>query len=523
MMKTLLRLLLFIAYGLPLLAHAGPANEFAAASRSQQAVLLQQWAADPQPERLPLLETLKQENVVTDDAKHAFAQNGTVLTPLEGDAKPQGDTKKVWLNNRLRILIANALSAHRLVSPDSTVRLQAAKSLQREAQADQLPLLTHRFEVEKDSAVHDALAIALANLQLADTHPQVRLKAVELLGTSGDPDTQGRLQSLIDPKTEPDATVRAAAVVSLKAVQHRLLMGDLLGQAFTGLSLGSILLLAALGLAITYGLLGVINMAHGEMLMLGAYSTYMVQSLFQHYAPGLLAIYPLVALPVAFFITAGIGMALERTVIRHLYGRPLETLLATWGISLILIQGVRVLFGAQNLEVANPGWLSGGIQLLPNLVLPYNRIAVIIFVLLVLALTWLLLNKTRLGMNVRAVTQNRAMAACCGVPTGRVDMLAFGLGSGIAGLGGVALSQLSNVGPELGQGYIIDSFLVVVLGGVGQLAGTVVAAFGLGIVNKILEPEIGAVLGKILILALIILFIQKRPQGLFAFKGRVID
>jgi urea transport system permease protein len=249
----------------------------------------------------------------------------------------------------------------------------------------------------------------------------------------------------------------------------------------------------------------------------------MVQSLFQHYAPGLLALYPLVALPVAFFITAGIGMALERTVIRHLYGRPLETLLATWGISLILIQAVRVLFGAQNVEVANPGWLSGGIQLLPNLVLPYNRIAVIIFVLLVLALTWLLLNKTRLGMNVRAVTQNRAMAACCGVPTGRVDMLAFGLGSGIAGLGGVALSQLSNVGPELGQGYIIDSFLVVVLGGVGQLAGTVVAAFGLGIVNKILEPEIGAVLGKILILALIILFIQKRPQGLFAFKGRVID
>src|SRR5471030_2237905 len=444
-MKTLLRSLLFLLGCLPWLVHAGPANDFAAASRSQQATLLQQWAADPQPERLPLLETLKQENVVTDDAKHAFAQNGTVLTPLEGDAKPQGDTKKV------------------------------------------------------------------------------RLKAVELLGTSGDPDTQGRLQSLIDPKTEPDATVRAAAVVSLKAVQHRLLMGDLLGQAFTGLSLGSILLLAALGLAITYGLLGVINMAHGEMLMLGAYSTYMVQSLFQHYAPGLLAIYPLVALPVAFFITAGIGMALERTVIRHLYGRPLETLLATWGISLILIQGVRVLFGAQNLEVANPGWLSGGIQLLPNLVLPYNRIAVIIFVLLVLALTWLLLNKTRLGMNVRAVTQNRAMAACCGVPTGRVDMLAFGLGSGIAGLGGVALSQLGNVGPELGQGYIIDSFLVVVLGGVGQLAGTVVAAFGLGIVNKILEPEIGAVLGKILILALIILFIQKRPQGLFAFKGRVTD
>lgn len=522
-MRILIRSLLFLLCCLPLLAEAGAANDFAAASRSQQATLLQQWAADPQPERLPLLEALKQENVVIDEAKHAFIQNGDQLTPLEGDVKPQGDSKKVWLNNRLRILIANALSAHLLVSTDSAIRLQAAKALQREAQADQLPLLTHRLELEKDSTVHNALSIALANLQLTDASPQVRLKAVELLGTSGDPDTQGRLQSLTDPKTEADATVRDAARASLKAVQHRLMIGDLLGQAFTGLSLGSILLLAALGLAITYGLLGVINMAHGEMLMLGSYSTYMVQSLFQHYAPGLLALYPLVALPVAFFITAGIGMALERTVIRHLYGRPLETLLATWGISLILIQGVRVLFGAQNVEVANPGWLSGGIQLLPNLVLPYNRIAVIIFVMLVLGLTWLLLNKTRLGMNVRAVTQNRAMAACCGVPTGRVDMLAFGLGSGIAGLGGVALSQLSNVGPELGQGYIIDSFLVVVLGGVGQLAGTVVAAFGLGIVNKILEPEIGAVLGKILILALIILFIQKRPQGFFAFKGRVID
>lgn len=297
----------------------------------------------------------------------------------------------------------------------------------------------------------------------------------------------------------------------------------MIGQVFSGLSLGSILLLAALGLAITYGLLGVINMAHGEMLMLGAYSAYLVQSLFQQLAPHWLALYPLVALPVAFFITAGIGMALERTVIRHLYGRPLETLLATWGISLMLIQGVRMIFGAQNLEVANLAWLSGGVQLLPNLVLPWNRIAVIAFVVIVLLLTWLLLNKTRLGLQVRAVTQNRAMAACCGVATGKVDMLAFGLGSGIAGLGGVALSQLGNVGPELGQGYIIDSFLVVVLGGVGQLAGSVVAALGLGMLNKILEPQIGAVLGKILILVLIILFIQKRPQGLFALKGRVSD
>lgn len=518
-----LRPWLWLLCCLPLWAQAGPASDFAAASRAQQARLLQAWAAEPDAARLPLLQALKQEKVVIDGAGQAFVQQGDKLLPLEGDAAAQGTVKKVWLNNRLRILIANALSAHRLVSDDAQLRLQAATALQREAQSDQLPLLSRRLAVEQNAEVHLALSVALANLQLAADSPQVRLNAVKLLGSSSDAQTLARLQMLTQAANEPDAAVRAAAQQSLDSIKHRLMIGDLIGQAFAGLSLGSILLLAALGLAITYGLLGVINMAHGEMLMLGAYAAYLVQGLFQQFAPQWLVLYPLVALPVAFAVTAAIGMALERTVIRHLYGRPLETLLATWGISLMLIQLVRMLFGTQNVEVANPAWLSGGIALLPNLVLPWNRIAVMVFVALVLVFTWLLLNKTRLGMNVRAVTQNRAMAACCGVPTGRVDMLAFGLGSGIAGLGGVALSQLGNVGPELGQGYIIDSFLVVVLGGVGQLAGTVVAALGLGIVNKILEPQLGAVLGKILILALIVLFIQKRPQGLFAFKGRVID
>lgn len=403
------------------------------------------------------------------------------------------------------------------------LRLAAAQQLQKTAKAAQRPLLEARLRIESDAGVKEALGLALANLQLGDPDPALRLSAVRLLGESGDPLARTRLENLLDPAVEPEEGVRIAAATSLAQVKRRLLVGDLLGQAFSGLSLGSILLLAALGLAITYGLLGVINMAHGEMLMLGAYSTYVVQLLFQRLAPEWLALYPLLALPVAFCVSAAIGMALERTVIRHLYGRPLETLLATWGISLVLIQLVRMLFGAQNVEVANPAWLSGGIQVLPNLVLPWNRIVIIGFALFVLLLTWLLLNRTRLGLNVRAVTQNRNMAACCGVPTGRVDMLAFGLGSGIAGLGGVALSQVGNVGPDLGQGYIIDSFLVVVLGGVGQLAGSVLAAFGLGVANKILEPQIGAVLGKILILALIVLFIQKRPQGLFALKGRVID
>jgi len=508
---------------LPWLAQAGPAADFAAASRTQQAALLQQWAAAPDASRLPLLEALKAENVVVDDNQQPFSSQNNRLLPLDSASQPDGATKKLLMNNRLRVLINSALAAHQLVSSDAGVRLHAAQQLQNDGAAEQLPLIEQRLAAEPEPRVQRALAMAAANLQLASGDALVRLKAVKLLGESSDPGMQASLQRLTQPEQEPEAIVRDAAAQSLQQIKDRLKWGEWLGQAFSGFSLGSILLLAALGLAITYGLLGVINMAHGEMLMLGAYATWLVQSFFQHYAPQWLEWYPLLALPVAFAVTAGTGMLLERTIIRHLYGRPLETLLATWGISLMLIQLVRILFGAQNLEVANPSWLSGGLQVLPNLVLPWNRIAVIIFVTGVLLLTWLLLNRTRLGMNVRAVTQNRAMADCCGVPTGRIDMLAFGLGSGIAGLGGVALSQLGNVGPELGQGYIIDSFLVVVLGGVGQLAGTVVAAFGLGILNKLLEPQIGAVLGKILILVLIVLFIQKRPQGLFAMKGRVID
>src|SRR5450830_1752950 len=442
--RFILTALLLLPFG----AHAGDAEDFLSANPTQQAKLLQDWAAQPDPARIELVDALQQ-----------------------GQLTVNGETKTVRLNNRLRGLIDNVQASQQLLAAD----------------------------------------------------PKVRLAAVRLLGSTGDPLARTRLETLLAPGVETDAAVHTAAETSLAQVKRKLMLGEILGQAFSGMSLGSILLLAALWLAITFGLRGVINMAHGEMLMLGAYSTYVVQLLMQRYVPHAIEFYPLIALPVAFFVTAAIGMALERTVIRHLYGRPLETLLATWGISLMLIQLVRLVFGAQNVEVANPAWLSGGIQVLPNLVLPYNRIVIIAFALCVVVLTWLLLNKTRLGLNVRAVTQNRNMAACCGVPTGRVDMLAFGLGSGIAGLGGVALSQIGNVGPDLGQSYIIDSFLVVVLGGVGQLAGSVTAAFGLGIANKILEPQIGAVLGKILILALIILFIQKRPQGLFALKGRVID
>ncbi|MFI8745442.1 urea ABC transporter permease subunit UrtB [Pseudomonas sp. NPDC077186] len=522
MPTALTRILLGLLLLLPLVASANEADAFVAANPAKQAKLLQDWAAAPTPERLPLLQALQQGRVAGDADKRAFIQQAGSWQAATGELQPATTPKKLRLNNRLRGLIASALASHRLLDDDAAVRLEAAQQLQRNTPPALLPLLESRLSIEADEAVRDALTLALANLQLAAEAPAVRLAAVERLGQTGDPLARTRLEALL-AGAESDAAVRSAAEKSLAQVKNKLLVGELLGQAFSGLSLGSILLLAALGLAITFGLLGVINMAHGEMLMLGAYTTYVVQIAFQKFAPSYLALYPLLALPIAFLVTAAIGMALERTVIRHLYGRPLETLLATWGISLILIQLVRVTFGAQNVEVANPYWLSGGVQVLPNLVLPYNRIVIIGFALFVVLLTWLLLNKTRLGLNVRAVTQNRNMAACCGVPTGRVDMLAFGLGSGIAGLGGVALSQIGNVGPDLGQSYIIDSFLVVVLGGVGQLAGSVTAAFGLGVLNKFLEPQIGAVLGKILILALIILFIQKRPQGLFALKGRVID
>jgi urea transport system permease protein len=365
--------------------------------------------------------------------------------------------------------------------------------------------------------------IATANLQSPDA--AVRKSAViDLAGSSNArllPTLQRMLEKHADgTNIEPDEAVRIAVVGTLGEIKGRLQRVEMIGNLFYGVSLGSVLLLAALGLAITFGLMGIINMAHGELLMIGAYTTYLCQMLFRTYFPAAIDGYLILALPAAFLVAGAVGVLLERTVIRWLYGRPLETLLATWGISLMLMQTVRTIFGAQNVEVANPSWMSGGVTVLGSLVLSYNRIVIIFFALFVVLAVWLILNKTRLGLFVRAVTQNRRMAGCVGVSTGKVDMMTFGLGSGIAGLGGVALSQLGNVGPALGQSYIVDSFMVVVLGGVGQLAGTVIGALGLGVVNKFLEPMSGAVMAKILILVFIIIFIQRRPQGLFAMKGR---
>jgi len=315
--------------------------------------------------------------------------------------------------------------------------------------------------------------------------------------------------------------VKAAITASISNIDGSLVWGDRINAVFSGISLGSVLLLAALGLAITYGLMGVINMAHGELMMIGAYATYVVQGVFQRYLPeSAFGWYLVAAIPVAFLVSALVGAVLERGVIRFLYGRPLETLLATWGISLMLQQFVRSIFGAQNVGVENPSWMSGGFTMLSNVTLPWNRICIIVFAgLVLLAMGWLI-GRTRLGLFVRGVTQNRPIASCMGVNTARIDTYAFALGSGIAGLAGCALSQIGNVGPDLGQSYIVDSFMVVVMGGVGQLAGTVYAAMGLGILNKFIEGWAGAVLAKIAVLVFIIIFIQKRPQGIFAVKGR---
>jgi len=431
----------------------------------------------------------------------------------------------VAVNNRLRRAIGAALSVARLYAPDPAHRLAAARGLQRGTDAALLPTLEKALAGEKNVEVQAALTIAIAALQLKSDRPLLRAQAARTLGKTGNAAFRPMLQGLLQQDAqgiyaESDADVRAAAATALHRIERHVKAVEWVGNLFYGVSLGSVLLLAALGLAITFGLMGVINMAHGELLMIGAYVTYAVQALFRSWIPQWLDAYVIAAMPVAFVVTALIGMALERTVIRWLYGRPLETLLATWGISLMLMQAVRTLFGAQNVEVSNPSWMSGGITVLGSLVLSYNRVAIIVFAMLVVLLVWALLNHTRLGLFVRAITQNRRMADCVGVLTGRVDMLAFGLGAGIAGLAGVALSQLGNVGPDLGRNYIVDSFMVVVLGGVGQLAGTVVAALGLGAVTKFLEPYSGAVMAKIAILVLIVLFVQKRPQGLFAPRGR---
>ena len=430
------------------------------------------------------------------------------------------EAEEVVNNNRMRREIEAALASLKLLSPNLAERVEAIKALKEAPDESRLPLIDKALVTETDAKLRAELDLLRAAIMVTSSDKAKRLAAATALAASNEPATKNLLIERLAPGVEADAEVRTQLRAALTRLESRLAWGERLGVVFTGLSLGSILVLVALGLAITYGLMGVINMAHGELMMIGAYATYVVQNLFKAWLPEYFDFYIVLAIPASFLVAAGVGAVLERGVIRWLYGRPLETLLATWGISLVLMQTVRTIFGAQNVPVENPSWLSGGVSVLSNLTLPYNRLAIIVFAIAVFAGLTFMVTRTRLGLFVRGVTQNRRMAACMGVNTARVDTYAFALGSGIAGLAGCALSQVGNVGPDLGQGYIVDSFMVVVLGGVGQLIGTVYAALGLGVINKLLEGWTGAVLAKIFVLVLIVVFIQKRPQGLFAMKGR---
>ncbi len=498
-----------------------PAQALAIASGDSESRIaaLNEVALAADPALAAYAQALLNDEVKVADGKAIVVRDDRATDAATGASMPMPEAlEDVIINNRMRSELQAALAALRLFSPDRAERMKAIAELKSQADDSKLPLVEKAAATEQDPEIKAELALLKAAVQIASPDSAKRLAAAKLLGDSLQPATRSLL--LERREAETDAAVRAAITQSLNAVESRLAWGERLGVLFTGLSLGSILLLVALGLAITYGLMGVINMAHGELMMIGAYATYMVQNVFREYLPGWFDWYVLAAIPVAFLVSALVGAVLERSVIRWLYGRPLETLLATWGISLILMQLVRTIFGAQNVGVENPSWLSGGLQVLPNLILPYNRLAILLFAGLVLAGVALLISQTRLGLFVRGVTQNRRMASCVGINTARVDTYAFSLGAGIAGLAGCALSQVGNVGPDLGQGYIVDSFMVVVLGGVGQLAGTVYAGLGLGVLNKLLEGWQGAVLAKIMVLAFIVIFIQKRPQGIFAMKGR---
>jgi urea transport system permease protein len=427
----------------------------------------------------------------------------------------------VRLNNHLRRDVEAAISGLTLSSPDAGKRIEAAQSIFKSHNEAILPAIESALQKETNKDARQALTAARGAILLFkdDATEQQKLDAVANIRSRGD---QEALAMLTDVPADAPPSVVHAAAGAIAAIQQRLALWSVVQNAWYGLSLGSVLLLAAIGLAITFGVMGVINMAHGEMVMIGAYVTFVVQQVIRTSYAGLADYSLLIAVPAAFIVAGAIGILIERTIIRFLYGRPLETLLATWGLSLVLQQAVRTMFGPTNQEVGNPSWMSGAFQL-GQISITYNRLWILCFTLAVFAVLLAMLRYTALGLEMRAVTQNRRMAASMGIATSRVDALTFGLGSGIAGIAGVALSQIDNVSPNLGQSYIIDSFMVVVFGGVGNLWGTLVGAFTLGIANKFLEPVAGAVLGKIAILVLIILFIQKRPRGLFALKGRAVE
>ncbi len=455
------------------------------------------------------------------------AESLDLLDPLT--AKPEGSAprdglEKIGTNNRLRRFLRIALARYELADPNPRVRLAAVTEMLRSLDASTAAILKERQRVETDRRVRAEIELAIALSSLDGTGGRARVEAIAILAAHPDPQVRNRLAALLEKNVdgtfiESDPSVRDAAARTLASIDRALALYRGVETLFFGLSLGSVLVLVAIGLAITFGLMGVINMAHGELMMLGAYTTYVVQRLM----PGHIGVSILIAIPAAFLVAGLAGIVVERCVIRFLYGRPLETLLATFGVSLLLQQLVRTLFTANNRDVETPAWLSGTWQVNDALALTYNRLFIILFTILVFGALVVFLKRTRLGLAIRAVSQNRAMAQALGVRSELVDALTFGVGSGIAGMAGVALTQLTNVGPNLGQSYIIDSFMVVVFGGVGNLWGTLIGGLSMGVVDKLLEPYAGAVLGKIAVLVALILFIQRRPKGLFPQMGRAVE
>jgi urea transport system permease protein len=523
-----LSVFLIAAFALP--AFAGPFEDavakFANDEFSDTEEAIGEIATSGNPLAFPIISALGEDRLSADpDTKKVFITqpDGKIIDAATGAAvdKLPDNAASVRVNNRLRRSVEAALGGLTLLSPDPTKRVAAAQSVFKTHDEAMLPVIDGALAKETNKAAMTAFTEARAAILLykSDATDVEKLEAIATVKARGDQEAMALLTGL--GSDQPPAIASAAANATA-AIQRTLALWSTVQNAWYGLSLGSVLLLAAIGLAITFGVMGIINMAHGEMVMLGAYTTFVVQEVIRTRYPALFDYSLLIAVPLAFLVAGAIGVLIERSIIRFLYGRPLETLLATWGLSLVLQQAVRTAFGPTNREVGNPSWMSGAFDL-GQITITYNRLWILCFTLAVFAILLAMLRYTALGLEMRAVTQNRRMAASMGIATSRVDALTFGLGSGIAGIAGVALSQIDNVSPNLGQSYIIDSFMVVVFGGVGNLWGTLVGAFTLGIANKFLEPVAGAVLGKIAILVLIILFIQKRPRGLFALKGRAVE
>jgi urea transport system permease protein len=451
----------------------------------------------------------------TAEGAHLDAASGTAAAGIDDAA-----LEKIGTNNRLRKALKAALAQFALASPEADARLNAVREMRRELDETSVAALKARLPQEKDDAVRHEIELALALSGLDADDAAGRLAAIEGLKSDMSAEVYNRLLEMsAGDAADADVTVRKAAAAAVRGIESWRKVYESVEMLFFGLSLGSVLVLAAIGLAITFGVMGIINMAHGELIMLGAYTAYVMQLLL----PNHVGLALMLSIPAAFMVSGLMGVAIERGIVRHLYGRPLETLLATFGLSLILQQLVRSIFSPLNRSVQTPEFMSGSLKVNDLLSITYNRLYIVVFMLLVFGLLWMTLNRTSLGLKVRAVAQNRRMATAMGIATSRVDAMTFGLGSGVAGIAGVALSQLTNVGPNLGQAYIIDSFMVVVFGGVGNLWGTLIGGMALGVSNKLLEPWVGAVMAKILMLVFIILFIQRRKQGLFPQKGRAAE